>query len=74
MIKKILAVILVLLLVAVVVAVAAAALVLHDYEHSKRKCGNCAVRDDVLGFCWQRDLHVGTEDKACCSYVKRHQI
>ena len=74
MLKKLAIVFLVFLFVAAVIAVVAFALVKYDFEHEKRKCGNCATRDDALGFCWVRDIRVGTEDKACNVFRKRVEL
>ena len=74
MIGKILGVIVVMLLTALFVAVCAMFLVLHDYEHEKGKCGNCAFRDDTLHYCWSKTQEVGTEEKACAFFRKRGQV
>ena len=74
MIGKILGVIVVMLLTALFVAVCAMFLVLHDYEHEKAKCGNCACRDAQMKYCWSRGFHVGTEDKACSLFQNKDQV
>lgn len=74
MIRKIVAIILALFIAAVVVGVLAMFAVLHDYEHTKTKCGNCANRDDAMHHCWSRGFDVGTETKGCSLFVNKHKV
>ena len=47
--------------------------VFRDYEHKKKKCGNCAIRDEQMKYCWPRDFHVGTETKGCWLFVNKNK-
>lgn len=71
---KTMVLILVLLVLAVVVAVLAFLLVVHDYEHTATKCGNCANRDETMHYCWSRGFDVGTETKGCSLFINKHKV
>ena len=66
--------ILVLLFLAIGIGALVTGAVFHDYEHEKKKCGNCALRDDAMHYCWSRGFDVGTETKACSLFQNKHKV
>ena len=71
MIRKIVAIILVLIIAAVVVGVLAMFAVLHDYEHTKTRCGNCQSYDESLHTCWPKFESRLGGDKGCDFFKPR---
>lgn len=69
--RKILAVIIIIILVAIVIGVLAMFAVLHDYEHTKGRCGNCKFYDKTLRTCWPRFEERFDGDKGCAFFENR---
>lgn len=69
--KKIIAVIIIIIIIAIVVGVLAMFAVLHDYEHTKGRCGNCKYYDKTLRTCWPKFDTRFEGDRACDFFKQR---